>query len=87
VTQHVIEHEGRFVGRVDLAWPECRVAAEYDGHWHTGSPDQIHADRRRLNALLGADWLILHVTSKRLREDFEGFATELRAALRSRRFP
>jgi very-short-patch-repair endonuclease len=86
VTQYVITTEdGRFVARADLAWPEERVAVEYDGLWHAGSTDQIHADRRRLNAVLGADWLVLHITAKRLREDFEGFVAEVQAALDARR--
>lgn len=69
--------------RVDLAWPECRIAIEYDGQWH-GSPDQFHADRRRLNQLAAAGWIVLHVTSQRLYRDFAGVLREIRAALRTR---
>ncbi|MFC0532696.1 DUF559 domain-containing protein [Phytohabitans kaempferiae] len=83
VTQYVIERDGRFLARVDLAWPEQKVAVEYDGLWHAAE-DQIHRDRQRLNRLLGADWLVLHVTAKRLRDDFDGVVAELRAALRRR---
>lgn len=86
VTQYVIERGGAFVARADLAWPECKVAVEYDGVWHAGDA-QIHRDRRRLNRMLGADWIVLHVTAGRLRDDFEGFLEELRAALRSRALP
>ncbi|MGW4498354.1 endonuclease domain-containing protein [Micromonospora sp. NPDC004336] len=86
VTQFVVERGGRFVARLDLAWPELRVAVEYDGIWH-GDPEQFHRDRQRLNRLLGEDWIVLHVTAKRLREDFDGFLVELRHALRIRRTP
>ncbi len=82
-TQWVVSDWGRFVARLDLAWPDYRVAVEYDGLWHD-DPDQFHADRRRLNQLVGGDWIILHLTAKRLREDFDGFVAEVRAALRSR---
>ncbi|WP_431974429.1 endonuclease domain-containing protein [Micromonospora haikouensis] len=82
-TQWVVSDGGRFVARLDLAWPEFRVAVEYDGSWHD-DPEQFHRDRRRLNRLLGGDWLVLHVTARRLREDFDGFLAEVRAALRSR---
>jgi very-short-patch-repair endonuclease len=85
VTQFVITHNGQFVARTDLAWPDCGVAVEYDGVWHAESATQIHADRRRLNALITAGWIVLHITAKRLRDDFDGFAGELRAVLRSRR--
>ncbi|MFD0784884.1 endonuclease domain-containing protein [Micromonospora azadirachtae] len=83
VTQHVITRAGRFVARVDLAWPEFKIAIEYDGLWHL-DPEQFHRDRQRLNRILGDDWIVLHVTSKRMREDFDGFLTEVRAALTSR---
>lgn len=82
-TQWVVADGGRFVARLDLAWPEFRVAVEYDGLWHD-DPEQFHRDRRRLNRLLGGDWIVLHVTGKRLREDFDGFLAEVRSALRSR---
>ncbi|MEH0937021.1 endonuclease domain-containing protein [Micromonospora psammae] len=82
-TQWVVSDHGRFVARLDLAWPELKVAVEYDGLWHD-DPEQFHRDRRRLNQLLGGDWIVLHVTAKRLREDFPGFVAEVRAALRSR---
>ncbi|MFC7549358.1 endonuclease domain-containing protein [Plantactinospora sp. GCM10030261] len=83
VAQHVVTDGGRFLARVDLAWPELRIAIEYDGVWHS-TAEQLHRDRRRLNRLLGGDWIVLHVTGQRLREDFDGFLAEVRAALRSR---
>ncbi|MFC0003658.1 endonuclease domain-containing protein [Micromonospora siamensis] len=82
-TQWVVADGTRFVARLDLAWPEFKVAVEYDGLWHDDA-EQFHRDRRRLNQLIGGDWIVLHVTGKRLREDFEGFLAEVRAALRAR---
>ncbi|WP_405095337.1 endonuclease domain-containing protein [Micromonospora sp. NBC_01412] len=82
-TQWVVSDGGRFVARLDLAWPEFKVAVEYDGLWHD-DPEQFHRDRRRLNRLIGEDWLVLHVTARRLRDDFDGFVAEVREALRSR---
>lgn len=67
----------------DLAWEEYRVAAEYDGVWH-GDAAQFHRDRRRLNLLVASGWLVLHVTSQRMRTDFPGVVKEIRAALESR---
>ncbi|MBB5871599.1 very-short-patch-repair endonuclease [Allocatelliglobosispora scoriae] len=84
VTQHVISRDGHFVARVDLAWPDLKIAVEYDGRWH-GDPAQLDRDRARLNRILGADWLVLHVTAKRLRDDLDGFVTELSAAIAARR--
>jgi Protein of unknown function (DUF559) len=67
----------------DLAWPEFKVAVEYDGHWHADA-DQLHRDRRRLNQLVAAGWIVLHVTSQRLHRDFARVLREIRDALTSR---
>jgi hypothetical protein len=62
VAQFVVRHRGRFVARVDFAWPERRLALEYDGAWHA-EPGQFAADRARLNRLLAARWRVLFVTA------------------------
>jgi hypothetical protein len=67
----------------DLAWPEYKVAVEYDGGYHA-EPDRLHLDRRRLNQFVTAGWIVLHVTSVRMRSDFGGIVREVRAALESR---
>lgn len=77
---------GSYVLHPDLAWPEFKVAVEYDGAWHADA-DQLHRDRRRLNKLVAAGWIVLHVTSERLRRDFVGVLTEIRSALKSRGWP
>lgn len=78
-SQYRVFVAGRFVARVDLAWPQWRIAVEYDGAWH-GRPGQLHADRRRLNKLFAAGWIVLHVTSVRLRDDLDRIISEIRAA-------
>jgi very-short-patch-repair endonuclease len=72
---------------VDLGWPEYRLAVEYDGLWHVGSGEQMHRDRQRLNRLVGAGWLVLHVTARQLREGFPQVLTEVREALLARGCP
>lgn len=62
VAQFTVSARGRFVARVDFAWPERRLALEYDGLWHA-EPGQFAADRRRLNRLLAAGWRVLFVTA------------------------
>ncbi len=84
VTQFVVERGGAFVARLDLAWPLWKIAIEYDGIWHH-DPEQLHRDRRRLNRLVGDDWIVLHLTSKRFATDFDGFLAEVRHAIRTRK--
>jgi hypothetical protein len=73
-------------GRVlhpDLAWPDFKVALEYEGARHA-EPDRMQLDRQRLNALVDAGWLVLHATSRHLGSGFTGLVADLRRALRSR---
>nr|WP_239523486.1 hypothetical protein [Geodermatophilus normandii] len=65
VAQHVVRHGSRFVARVDFAWPDCRLALEYDGTWH-GEREQFARDRERLNRLLAAGWRVVFVTARDL---------------------
>ncbi|SCL40179.1 Very-short-patch-repair endonuclease [Micromonospora pallida] len=83
VTQHPVRVSSGLVLHPDLAWPEFRVAVEYDGQWHA-DPEQLHRDRRRLNQLVNAGWLVLHVTGRRLRHDFPAVLREIRTALAAR---
>ncbi|MGC1212535.1 MAG: hypothetical protein WA890_14845 [Micromonospora sp.] len=83
VAHHPVQVRSGLVLHPDLAWPEFQIAVEYDGQWHA-DPDQLHRDRQRLNQLVGAGWLVLHVTSRRLHHDFAALVREVRSALTSR---
>jgi hypothetical protein len=83
VTRHPVRVASGRVLHPDLAWPDFRVAVEHDGQWHADA-DQLHRDRQRLNHLVGAGWLVLHVTGQRLQRDFPGVVREVRAALVAR---
>jgi hypothetical protein len=56
----VVDQSGR-TWRLDFAWPETRVAAEYDGvDWHSG-PDAFRRDRTRAAALQDLGWLVVPI--------------------------
>jgi G:T-mismatch repair DNA endonuclease (very short patch repair protein) len=68
VAQYRVLDAGRsFVARVDFAWPEHKVAVEYDGLWHA-EEGQFAKDRRRLNRLREAGWTVVFVTAGDLRD-------------------
>lgn len=79
VAQYDVRHDGRFVARTDFAWPERKVAVEYDGLWHA-EPGQFAKDRRRLNRLQAAGWRVVFVTAADL-HDPVGLVARIAAAL------
>ncbi|GHE14025.1 hypothetical protein GCM10011381_38730 [Klenkia taihuensis] len=79
LAQFTVRVEGRFVARVDFAWPDHRIALEYEGAWHT---TRVAADRRRIEALQAAGWRVLFVTAADLRRPAPLLA-RIRAALAS----
>ena len=66
VAQYRVFDDAGFVARVDFAYPDLKLAIEYDGLWH-GERTAFLADRSRLNRLTAAGWLVLHVTADDLR--------------------
>jgi very-short-patch-repair endonuclease len=82
VPQFEVRVDGQFVARLDLAWPEARVAVEYDGVWHAG-PRQLTLDRLRTNRLLDAGWRVYSLTAGDLKDPvrFARFSAQLQKAL------
>lgn len=66
VAQYSVRVGDRPVARVDFAWPDLRLALEYEGLWH-GEHQQVARDRRRLNGLTRAGWRVIFVTAADLR--------------------
>ena len=60
VPQYEVRVGGRFVARLDLAWPQLRVALEYDGAHHRNRR-QYGRDLARHNALRAAGWVVFQV--------------------------
>ncbi len=67
VAQYRVHDQRGLVARVDFAWPEHRLALEYDGLWH-GGREQFLRDRERLNRLREAGWQVVFVTAVDLRD-------------------
>ncbi|MEB3982298.1 hypothetical protein OQ968_13595 [Mycobacterium sp. 663a-19] len=62
----LIDLTGR-LWRLDFAWPEFRVAAEYDGvDWHSG-PDAFRRDRKRSAALQDLSWVVVPIIAEDVR--------------------
>ncbi len=62
----VVDLQG-YTWRLDFAWPDLRVAAEYDGvDWHSG-PDAFLRDRRRSGALQDLNWVVVPMVAADVR--------------------
>ena len=63
-TQHPIYNEyGALIGEVDMAWPELKIAMEYEGRHHT-DPDVLRRDVARFDAMIEMGWIVIRVTCR-----------------------
>ena len=60
--QHEVWSNGRFIGRIDAAYPELKLAIEVDGYEHHSSPEAFQRDRTRQNHLVALGWTVLRFT-------------------------
>jgi len=72
------DERGRFIGRLDLYYPEHRLGIEYDGETHR---DRLVADNRRQNRLLAAGYRLLRYTAADIYKRPGAVVAEVRAAL------
>jgi hypothetical protein len=81
VLQHVVRDGARrFLGQVDLAWPDQRVLVEFDGDVHRERKVFVD-DLRRQNGLVLAGWTVLRFTSADVLGRPEQVIATIRAAL------
>ena len=67
VPQYQVVHDGAWLARVDLAWPEQRLIVEYEGEHHFEGV-QIVRDDLRLARLLDAGWRVIRLSAADLRD-------------------
>jgi very-short-patch-repair endonuclease len=62
----IVDRDAR-LWRVDFAWPDRRVAVEYDGFdWHS-SPEALRKDRQKRAALEEIGWRVISIVSDDVR--------------------
>lgn len=84
LTGFVLQHRPAGTSyRLDLAWPEFKVAVEYDGEDHRTKKQQA-ADEIRRNRLRAAGWYIEVVTATALSRTPQEILFHVRQALRAR---
>ncbi|HUR49594.1 MAG TPA: DUF559 domain-containing protein, partial [Acidimicrobiales bacterium] len=81
VYQHPVQEDGRFLARVDFAYPEWRLAIEFDGHDSHRTPAQLQRDLTRQNVLVTGGWTVLRFTWADVVERPEMVAATIRSQL------
>jgi very-short-patch-repair endonuclease len=79
--QYVVRDRGRFIARLDFAYPEERVAIEADGYRYHDGRREFDAERARGNLIQAMGWRVLRITSKHLEEDPDRVVAWVRRAL------
>jgi hypothetical protein len=67
VPQFAVRAGGRWLGEVDLAWPEHRLIVEYEGPHHFEEL-QIVRDDRRYASFVAAGWRVIRLGSADIRD-------------------
>ena len=68
--------------RVDFAWPDERVAVEYEGVDYHSGPDAMRRDRRRQGALLDIRWTVIPIVFEDVRYRASEFVARVDRQLR-----
>jgi hypothetical protein len=79
VPQFEVRVDGLLLARVDFAWPEARLAVEYEGAYHF-EESQILRDDARLDRLVAAGWRVIRLSAADL-HDLDAVVARIRAAL------
>jgi hypothetical protein len=79
VPQFDVWHTGEWLGRIDLAFPEAKVAIEYEGAYHF-EDGQILRDDVRYARLRAAGWTVIRLSAADLR-DLDAVVARVRSAL------
>ena len=87
VLQHEVRVDGRLIARTDLAYPELRIAIEYEGDGHRTDSRQWRLDIRRQRELEGCGWTVIRLTQHDLGEGAASFLARLSDAIATRSHP
>lgn len=79
----VFDELKRFLARVDMAYPQWKIAIEYEGSHHT-EDEQWERDIDRYAALEAAGWLVIRVTRTMLFGTPDRLVARVRAAIARR---
>ena len=80
--QYEIRIGRTFIARVDAAYPDARIAIEYESYEHHVGRGALVRDSVRRNRLLRAGWTVITVTAEDIRSGGSTIVATIREALR-----
>lgn len=80
----VLVERGTLTLHPDLAWPELRLALEYEGDGHRENRRTFRADIRRREMFEAAGWRVIRVTADDLGPDRDAFILRVRGLVAAR---
>lgn len=83
VVQFEVRDGSRLVARIDLAYPQWRIAIEYEGDGHRTERAQWRRDITRQRELEGQGWIVIRLTQQDL-VDPQPFLARIRSAIAER---
>jgi very-short-patch-repair endonuclease len=83
--REVHDLQGRFVGRLDFADEELKLAVEIDGWGHHSSPEARSRDSRRDRRLAALGWVVVRFTTDDVRRGSARMIADLTAVLKELR--
>jgi very-short-patch-repair endonuclease len=87
VKQYPVTDSGKFLGRVDFAYPDCKIAIEFVGwDFHSGRR-RWEKDLRRRTSLESRGWMVLEFTWDEIMNQPDLVIETIHRALTSRSFP
>ncbi|MFB7891577.1 endonuclease domain-containing protein [Microbacterium sp. NPDC056044] len=81
---HDVHENGVYLGCVDLAYPDLKIAIEYEGEHHLRDSEQWARDIARYEALRAAGWIVVQITKTDLFDEPATAVRRVQAAIRSR---
>jgi hypothetical protein len=80
----VYASDGSFIGCVDLAYPELKIAIEYEGDHHRTDTETWNRDILKHDRLAAEGWRVIRVTRDMVFAHPETLAARVREAIRTR---
>ncbi|MDR2322530.1 MAG: hypothetical protein LBE60_12870 [Microbacterium sp.] len=84
VVQHEVREGRRLVARIDLAYPQWKIAIEYEGDGHRTDAAQWRRDIQRQRELEDRGWIVIRLTQLDLIDGSGAFLTRIRRAIAMR---